>query len=181
MSTHNDSFDSERSTIDESEYDTTLNTQTYPEYKYLPSAMATVLNKVISLSTDTQSNKKSHFTASLPPAISIEDYLERILYYARPEPSTLISSLIYIDRLCSIGKITLTNLNVHRVLFTSVFLSIKYNEDEKYKIDYYAQVGGMSVKEILVLENEFVSHVDFNFYINEEEYKKYSDYIKTII
>ena len=38
-----------------------------------------------------------------------------------------------------------------------------------------------AVKEILVLESEFVSRVDFNFYINEEEYKKYSDYIKTII
>ena len=181
MSTHNDSFDSERSTIDESEYDSILPSLPFPEYKYPPSAMATVLSKVISLSTDTQSNKKSHFTASQIPSISIEDYLERILYYARPEPSTLICSLIYIDRLCSVGKITLTNFNVHRVIFTSVFLSIKYNEDEKYKIDYYAQIGGMSVQEILVLESEFVSRVDFNFYINEEEYKKYSDYIKTII
>ena len=142
MSTHNDSFDSERSTIDESEYDSTLPSLPFPEYKYLPSAMATVLSKVISLSTDTQSNKKSHFTASQIPSISIEDYLERILYYARPEPSTLICSLIYIDRLCSVGKITLTNFNVHRVIFTSVFLSIKYNEDEKYKLDYYAQIGG---------------------------------------
>ena len=55
-STHNDSFDSERSTIDESEYDSTLPTP-FSEYKYLPSAMATVLRKVISLSTDTQSKK----------------------------------------------------------------------------------------------------------------------------
>ena len=179
MSTQNTSFDSERSTIDESDFD--LSPTTYPEYKYLPSAMATVLQKVIALSTHSQPNKKSHFTACLPPSISLTDYLERILYYAHPEPSTLISSLIYIDRLCSIGKITLTELNVHRVLFTSVFLAIKYNEDEKYKIEYYAQTGGMSVKELLGPESEFVSRVEFNFYINEEEYKKYSDYIKTII
>ena len=124
MSTHNDSFDSERSTIDESEYDSTLPSLPFPEYKYLPSAMATVLSKVISLSTDTQSNKKSHYTASQIPSISIEDYLERILYYARPEPSTLICSLIYIDRLCSVGKITLTNF---KKIIQSVLKFTKHN------------------------------------------------------
>ena len=178
MSTQNTSFDSERSTIDESDFD--LN-PSFPEYKYLPSAITFILQKVISLSPNPKPNKKSLFTACLPPSISLLDYLERIVYYAHPEPPTLISSLIYIDRLCSVGKITLTELNVHRVLFTSVLLAIKYNEDEQYKIEYYAQIGGMAVKEIFGLENEFVSRVEFNFYINEEEYKKYSDYIQTII
>jgi hypothetical protein len=59
-------------------------------------------------------NIKSGFTSKKPPAITIEAYLERILKYSHIEESTLILSLIYIDRVCDINNIQMTNFNIHR-------------------------------------------------------------------
>ena len=51
---------------------------------------------------------KMVFSANLIPNISIEDYLIRIQTFSNKEKSTLILSLILIDRLCQISNLTLT-------------------------------------------------------------------------
>ena len=58
--------------------------------------------------------KKYSFTAKRPPSISICSYLERVFKYAHIEESTLISALIYIDKLCEVSEVVLLNNNVHR-------------------------------------------------------------------
>jgi hypothetical protein len=54
------------------------------------------------------------FDSKKPPAITIEAYLERILKYSKIEESTLIISLIYIDRLCDSMQLQLSEFNIHR-------------------------------------------------------------------
>ena len=46
------------------------------------------------------SNQDGHFTIKMKPSLSLLDYLRRILKYTRIEFSTLIISMIYIDRIC---------------------------------------------------------------------------------
>ena len=72
---------------------------------------------------------KMVFSANLIPNISIEDYLIRIQTYSKIENSTLIISLILIDRVCQRNNLTLTYYNIHRILFSSILISIKFNED----------------------------------------------------
>ena len=57
---------------------------------------------------------KSVFNCKTPPSISIENYLERILRYSKIDESTLIISLIYLDRVCDYHKLDLTFYNIHR-------------------------------------------------------------------
>ena len=85
------------------------------------------------------------FSSSIIPNISIEEYLIRIQTYANIEKNTLILSLIYIDRLCKIASITLTYYNIHRILFISILISIKYNEDQYYNNKYYAEIAGVKL------------------------------------
>lgn len=120
-----------------------------------------------------ESKKFKCFNSKQVPMISIEDYVRRIVQYSEIEVSTLATSLMYIHRLCSNSKIKLTSFNVHKIVFVSIFLSIKFNEDEHFKIDYYSQVAGMSVEEIMILELEFFKLVNFNLFIEEEEFGKY--------
>jgi len=54
------------------------------------------------------------FTAKRPPAISILGYFERIVKYTHIEDSTIIISLIFIDRLCELNNIQLNKNNIHR-------------------------------------------------------------------
>ena len=54
------------------------------------------------------------FKCKKPPHISIKNYLKRLMKYSKIEPSTIIISLIYIDKICENSNIQLTNLNIHR-------------------------------------------------------------------
>lgn len=69
-------------------------------------------------------NPKSIFSCKTPPSISIEAYLGRILKYSKIEESTLIITLIYLDRVCDMHNLDLTNHNIHRY-----FLLILQNAD----------------------------------------------------
>lgn len=120
---------------------------------------------------------KMVFSANLIPNISIEDYLLRIQTYANIEKSTLIISLIFIDKLCHTADLTLTHYNIHRILFTAVLISIKYNEDSFFDNQYYSEIAGVKIKELKLLEYTFISMVDFKFYVSNEIYQKYLDYL----
>ena len=54
------------------------------------------------------------FISKKPPQISIKNYLKRLMKYSKPEPSTVILSLIYIDKVCENSNLQLTQLNIHR-------------------------------------------------------------------
>ena len=117
--------------------------------------------------------KKMPFSSDSIPGISIEDYLIRIQTYANMEKNTLIVSLIFIDRLCKIADLTLTYYNIHRILFTSVLLSVKYNEDNFYDNKFYAEIAGVKLKELNILEYTFDQMINFRFFINNEIFEKY--------
>ena len=121
---------------------------------------------------------KMAFSANLIPNISIEDYLIRIQTYSNIEKSTLIISLIFIDKLCHTADVTLTHYNMHRILFTAVLISIKYNEDSFYDNKYYSEIAGVKIKELKLLEYTFISLVNFRLFVNNELYEKYRNYLE---
>ena len=120
---------------------------------------------------------KMVFSANLIPNISIEDYLIRIQTYSNMETSTLILSLILIDRLCQISNLTLTYHNIHRIIFSAILISIKYNEDNYFDNKFYAEIAGVKLKELQLLEYNFISLLNFNIFIPDEIYDKYKQYL----
>ena len=187
------SFESESvSDVDEEEKDTkktnSSNKEDSPQ-SILPNhdlimAISTTLNSILDQNKHLDNYKEilkaqSHtvFSGNLIPNISIKDYLLRIQNYANIEKSTLILSLIYIDRLCNQGKVTLTYYNIHRILFSAVLISIKYNEDNFYDNKYYAQIAGVKLKELKTLEYFFIKMLNCNLYVNREDYDKYEGYL----
>ena len=123
--------------------------------------------------------KQSHmiFSAKKAPNISIEDYLIRIQKYTNLERNTLITSLIFIDRLCKISNLTLTYYNIHRILFTSVLISIKYNEDNFFDNKYYSEIAGVKAKELNLLEYNFTKMINFRFFVSDEIFEKYKQHL----
>ena len=117
------------------------------------------------------------FSAKKIPDISIEDYLIRIQKYTNMERNTLITSLIFIDRLCKISNLTLTYYNIHRILFTSVLISIKYNEDTFFDNKYYSEIAGVKIKELKLLEYNFTKMINFRFFVSDEIFEKYKQYL----
>ena len=118
------------------------------------------------------------FSSTIIPSISIMDYLIRIQTYSNIEKSTLIISLIYIDRLCHKAKVTLTYYNIHRILFSAILLSIKYNEDNFYDNKYYSQIAGVKLKELKTLEYNFIKMLNCELYVSRDIYDKYQIYLE---
>ena len=124
-----------------------------------------------------KSQGKMIFSANLIPGISVEDYLIRIQTYSNIEKSTLIISLILIDRLCQKANVTLTYHNIHRIIFSAILVSIKYNEDSYFDNKYYAEIAGVKLKELKLLEYNFISMINFNLFIQDSIYEKYRQYL----
>lgn len=99
--------------------------------------------------------------------------MERIEKYADCSQSCFIVSLIYIDRLCQQSVISLSILNVHRVLITAICVAAKFLDDAYYPNGFYSQLGGIPVKELNSLEVEFLYGLNFKLYVSRSDYQRY--------
>jgi len=68
----------------------------------------------------------------------------------------------YIDRLCVLYPIfTISSLTVHRFLITAATVAAKGLSDSFWTNTTYARVGGISVKELALLELDFLQRMDW--------------------
>ena len=149
------------------------------ERQSLLKEISTTLNSIIQENSKNKNHHKDNslFSRQQIPKISIFDYLLRIQKYSGIEESTIIISLIYIDRICKKKGIVLSKYNIHRLIFTAILIAIKYNEDIIYDNLYYSKIGGVTKKELLILENEFLQLIDFNLFVSNKIYQKYYEYL----
>ena len=126
-----------------------------------------------------EKQNKMIFSSKTIPNISIYDYLIRIQFYSGIEKSTLIFSLILIDHICKNADLILTYYNIHRILFGSILISIKINEDSIYDNKFYAEIAGVKLKELNVIEYTFFKLNNFNVLVSTKEYKKYKNYLES--
>ncbi|KAI9836269.1 MAG: hypothetical protein M1819_001606 [Sarea resinae] len=104
----------------------------------------------------------TRFHSRAPPTISIPDYLARLTTHATLSPPILLSMVFYIDRLCALyPAFTISSLTVHRFLITSATVASKGLSDSFWTNSTYARVGGVSLKELAMLELEFLWRVEW--------------------
>jgi hypothetical protein len=113
------------------------------------------------------------FISKKIPSISIKDYIERLLKYTKTLNEIVIIVLIYLDTICAKHKLNLNYYNIHKFIFASFIVAIKFYEDDYYSINYYAKLGGIPKKEAINLEYEFLSLIDFKLFVKQELYDKY--------
>lgn len=138
--------------------------------------LASVLSKLVARN-DSLPFSLSHatpFHSLQPPALSIEQFLERLLKHAMCSNETVILSLIYIDRIIEYNRsFVLTSLNIHRLLITSLMVAAKWFDDKYYTNSYYAMLGGISTAELNSLEINFLFLINFSLNVSEESYRRY--------
>lgn len=104
----------------------------------------------------------TRFHSRAPPGISVKDYLQRLATHATLSPPILLSMVYYIDRLCALyPAFTISSLTVHRFLITSATVASKGLSDSFWTNNTYARVGGVSLKELALLELEFLWRVEW--------------------
>jgi hypothetical protein len=117
----------------------------------------------------------TRFHALRAPQITIKAYLKRIAKYSNCTEECFVLALIYIDRLIKKNENFLVNsLNIHRIMITSIMLAAKFFDDQYFNNAYFGKVGGVSCKEINLLEIEFVFMINFNLYVETDMYETYN-------
>ena len=122
-----------------------------------------------------------YFSANSIPNITIRDYLIRIQNYSEIEKSTLILAIILIDHMCKRSGVLLTHYNIHRILFSSVLVSIKFNEDSYFDNNFYSQIAGVKPNELQILEYIFLELNDFNIFVEDIEYRQYEKHLSNYL
>ena len=104
----------------------------------------------------------TRFHSRAPPGISVLDYLQRLTTHATLSPPILLSMVYYIDRLCALyPAFTISSLTVHRFLITSATVASKGLSDSFWTNNNYARVGGVTLRELAILELEFLWRVEW--------------------
>ncbi|KAF8908780.1 cyclin-domain-containing protein [Mucidula mucida] len=116
----------------------------------------------------------TRFHSRSAPAISVLDYLKRIVKFINVEKTCLLITLHYIDQICSqMPLFTLSSLTCHRFIITSVAVSSKCLCDTFCTNALYAKVGGITVTELNILEREFLAMINWRLMTTREVLNEY--------
>lgn len=114
----------------------------------------------------------SMFHTAFVPAIPISAYLQRVAMYTKVSSEVLIQSVLHIHQLMqrTDSPLIVNKLNIHRLLLTSMLCSAKFFDDAAYNNAYYSYVGGVPLRELNALEVEFLSLLNFDFYVSPQTF-----------
>ncbi|GLJ18718.1 hypothetical protein SUGI_0333970 [Cryptomeria japonica] len=119
------------------------------------------------------------FSAMQVPAMSLHKYLERIFKYVRCSPSAFVVAYAYIDRLIlNNPNFHLTSFNIHILTITTVMVATKFLDDEHYSNDYFAKVGGLTLREMNILEVDFLFMMRFRLQVTVSVFESYYSHFK---
>ena len=91
----------------------------------------------------------------------------------------LLLTMMNIDKLLA-NQFIISSDNIKNILFTCMVITQKYYEDEIFYDKDYAKIGGYDPQDLVSLEIEFLSLIDFSLEIKEEEFNKYQDRMKIL-
>lgn len=117
---------------------------------------------------------KSLFDSVCAPAMPVPDYLARIDTYARLSREATVVALILVTRLIDTSALcALSARNIHRIVATAAVLAAKVQDDERFDNAHYAKVAGVSVRELNLLEREFITILRWRVHVDVAEYRTY--------
>ena len=116
------------------------------------------------------------FYLQVIPSISLYDYIKRLVKYTKMNISTLILSIIYIDKFCEKYKYVLSFNNIYRLLLISTLISIKFNEDIMVNTKTYSKIAGVTINDLNFLEYQMCIALDFSFNVKEDYFQQYFTY-----
>ena len=119
---------------------------------------------------------KDLFYLQFIPSISLGNYIKRLVKYTKMDISSLILSIIYIDRFCEKYKYVLSFNNVYRLLLVSTLISIKFNEDIMVNAKTYSQIAGVQINDLNFMEFQMCIALDFSFNVETDYYNQYFSY-----
>lgn len=134
------------------------------------SSYSNYLEDVIAYNSNINVNKelnKTSFDAAISIHITLDVYLQRIVKLAEVEVATLICAISYMRKFCEEKKIYLLQDNCYLLMFISIVVSLKMNEDCIYSDKDLAKMGGISHKKLILLETYLLEAIDYKLFCSQ--------------
>jgi len=121
----------------------------------------------------------TRFHTLIPPKISILSYLQYIYQKNFCEDSDFIIAFILLDRLIKQqNQICITPNTVHKLFLCSLMTASKFTTDTSIRNSFWAQIGGLNVEELNLLELDFLFLLHFSLSVSPDEFHKYDDVLR---
>ena len=121
----------------------------------------------------------SRFHTLSPPKIPILKYLEDLHTMGNCPRSVFVVALILLDRLIvQKPEITITPNTVHKLFLCSLMTASKFTTDFYYNNLTWANIGGIKLEELNLLEKEYLFALGFSIVVTKEEFKMYDQELK---
>lgn len=118
--------------------------------------------------------KLGNFHSSTPPPISVQNYIKRLRKYFLCSDECFVHALVYIDRIGRTNiSMTVSELTVHRLLFIAVMIAAKFHDDTFYSNSYYGKAGGLTLREVNLLEAVMLRGLNWRMLVTVQEYQLY--------
>lgn len=116
----------------------------------------------------------SVFHSVRAPTISLREYLTRLWKYLGCTSECYVLAFIYLDRLLETNPhMAFGVLNCHRLLLCGLVIAAKFHDDIYYSNRFYANVGGLPVKELNALEGKMLQLLSFELVVDPQEFERY--------
>eukprot|EP01064_Diplonema_japonicum_P013536 TRINITY_DN2109_c2_g1_i2.p1 TRINITY_DN2109_c2_g1~~TRINITY_DN2109_c2_g1_i2.p1 ORF type:complete len:250 (+),score=83.57 TRINITY_DN2109_c2_g1_i2:51-752(+) len=104
-------------------------------------------------------------------AITVREYTLRLLKYCATQEEDVVMAVMLLDRLVyRYPECRLSKTSFHRMFLVALVVSVKTRSDFYYANSYYAQAGGVDLKQFNELERLFLNMIEFDVYIEVEDY-----------
>lgn len=110
-----------------------------------------------------------------PPGISLDAYAARLLKYCKCSPVCFTAAFAYMARLqrggsntCG-GPLRVDALTAHRLMAVGCVVATKFFDDKYYANSHYAQVAGVSLRELNAMELDLLFRLDFRARVDSAE------------
>lgn len=118
------------------------------------------------------------FHSSQLPSISIHDYIKRLRKLFLCSEECFVIALVYIDKICkNNASVTVSDVTVHRLLVIAVVIAAKFHDDHFYSNKYYGKAGGLTTREINMLEALMLKGLNWRLLVTAQEYNLYHDLV----
>lgn len=102
----------------------------------------------------------------------VGSFLSRIETLLEIEESTILQSIIILDRFLNINpEFKLTDKTANHLIATSLFISMKLNEDQIYSLVPFSKTLMIPPKKLIEMEREFLELIEFQCHVDSSEFE----------
>ena len=101
---------------------------------------------------------------------SVDRFLGRLCKLGYCSSEVFIATAVFVQRFLEINAMQLSKQSVHRVILAAFVSAVKVTDDTCFTNSFYADLGGVSLQELNMIERTFLNAMDWNLVVSTAQH-----------